>query len=268
MERKKIEKEHYNKQAGEIIKKNYLNFDWKKYGSQRQGPILGTPFRFTEEKIKKIIKKKREKEEALYFLDYGCGMGVHSIFPAKLGAEVYGIDISDKSIEMAKEWAKREGVEGQTTFRVMDCEKVEFQDNCFDIVFNCGTLSCLDRQRAYSEIVRVLKPEGYLISVDTLGHNPFLNLNRKIKWKRGLRTQQTLGNILKIKDIEMAKQHFGKTEVYFYHLISWVMVPFEKVPGFNVIARFLENIDQVLLKLKFFQKYAFKVVFIFSQPRK
>jgi len=103
--RKQIEKNHYNKQVEEIIETNYLNFDWR-YGSKKCGPILGIPFRFTEEKIKEIIHKKKGGEEIIRLLDFGCGTGIHSIFPAKWGAEVYGIDISEKSIEIAKEWAK------------------------------------------------------------------------------------------------------------------------------------------------------------------
>ena len=263
--RKQIERNHYNKQAEEIIKKNYINFD-SQYGSKKCGPILGIPLHFTEEKMKEIINNKRE--EITYLLDYGCGSGIHSIFPAKCGAKVYGIDISQKSIEIAKEWARREGIEKQTTFLVMDCEKLEFPENFFDIVFNCGTLSCLDRKKAYSEIIRVLKPNGYFISVDTLGHNPILNLNRKIKLRRGARTQQTFNNILKMEDVEMATQYFRKPEVYYFNLITLMAIPFQKLPGFNYCGKALETVDKVLLKLPFLQKYAFKVVFIFSEPKK
>ncbi|KPJ56999.1 hypothetical protein AMJ49_03085 [Parcubacteria bacterium DG_74_2] len=263
--RKKTEKNHYNKEAEEIIKKNYINFDWQQYGSKRYGPILGIPFRFTEEKIKEIINEK--KGEMVHLLDYGCGMGVHAIFPAKLGAKVYGIDISEKELNIAKEWAKREDVERQTEFLVMDCEELNFADNFFDIIFNCGTLSCVDRKKAYFEIVRVLKKDGYFISVDTLGHNPLLNLNRKIKLLLGQRTKQTVDNILKMEDIEVAKQYFKNTNVYFFNLVNLLAIPFQKLSGFNLIGKLLEKMDQLLLST-FFRKYAFKVVFIFSQPKK
>lgn len=267
--RKKIEKNHYNKSAEGIIKRNYANFDWQSYGSKKYGPIFRVPSGFAEEKIKEIINSKKEK--TFYVLDYGCGAGINSIFLAKCGPKVYGIDISEKSLEIGKEWAKRQGVEEKIEFLVMDCEELKFPDNFFDIVFNCGTLSCLDRKKAYSEITRVLKPDGYFISVDTLGHNPLLNLNRKIKLMRDLRTKQTYENILKMKDIEMAKEHFQKTEVYFFNLINWILVPLQKLSGFNLFNLLDESlgaVDDALLKLPFFRKYAFKVVFIFSQPKK
>lgn len=200
-------------------------------------------------------------------MDYGCGMGVHSIFPAKCGAKVYGIDISEKLLEIAKEWAKRERIEERTEFLRMDCERTEFPDNFFDIVFNCGTLACLDRKKAYPEVARVLKPDGYFISIDTLGHNPLLNLNRKIKLVRGLKTQHTVSNILKMSDVEAAKQYFKKTEMHFYHLFDLAAVPFQKFLGCGIID-FLERVDKILLKIPFLRKYSFKVIFIFAEPKK
>lgn len=264
--RQQIEKNYYNRKAEEVFKKDYKNFNWQ-YGSKGFGPVLGTPFRFTERKIKEIVDKNKVQGRTVHFLDYGCGTGVHSIFPAKLGAIAYGIDISDKLIKIANEWVRREGVGGRAKFSVMDCEKLEFPDNFFDIVFNCGTLPCLDRKKAYREIVRVLKPDGCFISVDTLGHNPLLNLVRKIKLIRGLKTQHTYNNILKMEDVDEAKQYFKETEVLFFNLTTLLAIPFQKLPGFNSFLKFLEAVDKKISKT-FFKKYSFKVVFIFSQPQK
>jgi len=150
----------------------------------------------------------------------------------------------------------------------MDCERLEFPDNFFDIVFNCGTLSCIDRNKGYLEIVRTLKPDGYFISIDTLGHNPLLNLNRKIKLKRKLRTQQAFSHILKMEDIGIAKKYFKNTETYFFNLVTLLRIPFQRLPRFNSIEKFLEMLDLFLLNKTFLRKYAFKVVFIFSEPKK
>ena len=49
-------------------------------------------------------------------LDYGCGNGIHSIFPAKAGAKkVIGIDLSEKSLAVARERAKREGTNSRAS---------------------------------------------------------------------------------------------------------------------------------------------------------
>lgn len=262
-----LEKLHYDKQQENVIKENYQGFDWR-YGADRMGAIVGMPFYFSEEKIKNIIEGNKINGRKTQILDYGCGIGVHSILPAKQGAEVFGVDISDVSIEIAKEWAKHEKVEAKTKFLAMDCEKLDFPDNSFDIVFNCGTLSCIDREKGYKEITRVLRPDGYFISVDTLGHNPILNLNRKIKLMRGLRTKQTFNNILTEREIEKARQYFYNTEVYYFNLLSVYAAPVQKISIFSSLFKLLGAIDREMLKMTFLQKYAFKAVFVFHNPKK
>lgn len=263
--RKQKERNHYDKRAQQILKENYAHFNWNE-GSKNFGIIARSHFKFTEEKIRRTIREK-DRQNAM-ILDYGCGTGVHSIFLAKQGACVYGIDISESAITIAKEWANRKHVKKQIVFQVMDGEKLLFPENFFDIVFNCDTLSCVDREKAFPEIVRVLKPDGYFISVDTLGHNPILNLRRKIHFMRGSRTFQTFNNILTMNDIETARQYFDKTKVRFFHLLTLAGIPLEKIFRFVFIGRFLEKIDKQILTFPFFQKYAFKVVFIFSSPKK
>lgn len=263
----KIEKDHYNKQQENIVKNNFIGFDWR-YGSERLGPVIGMPFSFTEKEIEKIIKVNEKKGKKTRMLDYGCGIGLHAIFPAKNGAEVYGIDISDVSIEVAKKWASQEGIEDKLNFFVMDCEKIDFPDNYFDIVFNCGTLSCIDREKGYSEIIRVLKNDGYFISIDTIGYNPLLNINRRIKLMRGIRTKHTYDNILKMEDIIEAKGRFKNSKVYFFNLITLAAIPFQKMLGFKRIFKYIEKIDNLFLRVSILQKYAFKTVFIFNCPKK
>ena len=201
-------------------------------------------------------------------LDYGCGNGVHSIFPAQEGAEVVGIDLSESSLKIAQERAKKEGVEDKVKFLVMDCEKLEFPDNSFDMIFDGGTFSSLDLEKALPELIRVLKPEGTLIGIETFGHNPLTNLKRKINKKTGKRTDWAVEHIVRMENLREAEKHFNNTEIRFFHLISWATFPFLKFRGFNHILRLLERGDRILLKPSFLKKYAFKVVFIFSQPKK
>ena len=134
-------------------------------------------------------------------LDYGCGTGIHSISPIHYGAKyVVGIDISEESLKIAREHARREGVAEKVTFKIMDCEKMEFPDNSFDIILDCGAFSSLDLEYALQELARVLKPDGMLIGIETLGHNPFANLKRRLNHLRGTRTKWAAGHILKMDD--------------------------------------------------------------------
>jgi len=252
-----IEKEYFDRQARKWKEDPSRVSDY----SENFNPALRMPYIFCEEILRHNCQNKR-------VLDYGCGVGPYSIFLAKNGGEVTGIDISEVSIEIAKERAIREGVDKRTRFLVMNCEALEFADDSFDVVFNSGTLSYLDLPKALFEIARVLKPDGVFLGVDTLGHNPLLNLNRKIKERQNLRSQWMVEHILRMKDLEMTRRYFGKAEFKFFNLAALAAVPFSRLPGFNFVLRLLEAVDKVLLKLPFLKKLAFKVVFILSQPNK
>ena len=106
-ERKQKEIEYYNKKAEEWLREN------RKQGVATDfegfSPNLLSSFRFCYEYLKNKCQNKK-------LLDYGCGNGVHSIFPAKCGAEVIGIDLSEQSLKIAGERAKREGVEDKVRF--------------------------------------------------------------------------------------------------------------------------------------------------------
>ncbi len=253
-ERKRKEIEYYDKQSAKVS--GGLTFaDFEGFLPQSLAS-----FQF-------CYKLLSERCQGKIVLDFGCGNGVHSIFPAKSGAEkVIGIDLSEKSLQLARERIKKEGMEGKVEFIKMDCEKMDFPDNSFDVVFDGGTFSSLDVKNAFPELARILKPQGFLLGIETFGHNPFTNLKRKINKVLGKRTGWAAEHIFKMKDLEMAEEYFNKIEVYYFHLISWVAFPFLGFAGGKALLKFFEFIDKILLKLRFLRKYAFKVVFVFSNP--
>lgn len=255
-ERKEKEIGYYNKKAEEILNQEGL----KDRDFEGFNPNLLSSFNYCYKILGENCKNKK-------ILDYGCGNGIHSISLAKMGAEkVVGIDLSEPSLKIARERAKRERAGDKTEFFVMDCEKMEFPANSFDIIFDGGTFSSIDLNRAYPELKRVLKPGGFLLGIETFGHNPFTNLKRKINKLTGRRTGWAAEHILKTKDLERAKNYFNKVEVYYFHLISWLAFPFLNLPGGKMLLKLLEFVDKILLKLPSLRKYAFKVVFIFSNP--
>lgn len=223
-------------------------------------PFLLESYRFLRDFLGQRCKGKK-------VLDYGCGNAIHTVWLAKAGAEVVGIDLSDSSLQIAREIARREGVEAKTTFAVMDCERLTFKDNSFDIIFDGGTFSSLDLRKAMPELVRVLKPDGFLIGIETLGHNPFTNLKRKQNRRTGKRTEWAADHIYTMKDLAKAEAYFGNIEPSFFHVVSWAAFPFLGLPGGKFLLTLLELADHFLLRFSFFRKYAFKIVFIFSSPK-
>ncbi len=119
--RKSFERDYYNKMVENSLNGN--NISWN-YGADSLERVFRTPYKYVEEKFLSDIEGK-------VVLDYYCGTGTFSIFPALRGAFVYGIDISDKSIEAAINRAGHFGVSNKTKFEVMDAENLEFGDNTF-----------------------------------------------------------------------------------------------------------------------------------------
>ncbi len=114
----------------------------------------------------------------LSVLDYGCGSGQLGIYLAMLGAEVSGFDLSPMGIDVASRAASRYGL--SCSFTAMDAEKLEYPDQCFDLVVGFGVLHHVIKypQSAY-HLARVLKPGGRAIFHETLWDNPLINLVRR-----------------------------------------------------------------------------------------
>lgn len=98
-------------------------------------------------------------------LDVSSGRGTQSIFYAKeFGVEVTGLDISNEMIQSAKEYAKREGVDNLTSFKLGDSQSLPFEDNSFDVVINeCAVGIPDDSQKVLDEMVRVAKHNGVIV---------------------------------------------------------------------------------------------------------
>lgn len=197
-------------------------------------------------------------------LEYGCGTGNDSLSLARQGAIVTGIDLSDVAIEQAKHRARREQL-ADLQFAVMNAEALEYEDDSFDLICGMAILHHLDLRRALSELARTLKPDGAAIFVEPLGHNPILNLYRRLTPQ--LRTEDE--HPLLMRDLELMRVYFGTLETRFFHLHSLVAVPFREWPGFPRVLRALDAADRTVFRwVPFVRRYAWSVVLVLSNPKK
>lgn len=257
--RKQKEIKYYDERAKKQL--GNLQKEKKKVDFEGFNPFVLGGYKFLQSFLKNKCKDKK-------ILDYGCGNGIHSVWLAAFGAEVAGIDLSEHSLQIAQRKVKQARINNKVKFMLMDCENLNFPNDSFNIVFDGGTFSSLDLKKVFPELKRVLKPGGFLIGIETLGHNPLTNFKRKINKKRGKRTEWAADHIFQMKDLKLAEEYFDKIETHFFHFVSWIAFPFLSLPGGKILLKLLEGIDRFLIFLfPFLRKYSFKIVFIFSQPK-
>jgi ubiquinone/menaquinone biosynthesis C-methylase UbiE len=111
-------------------------------------------------------------------LEIGCGLGIDLVRFARGGAEVTGVDLAERSIELARKNLQLHGLRGR--LEVMDGEALEFADGVFDVVYAHGILQyTADTQRVVDEAYRVLKSGGEAIFM-VYNRFSWLNLLSKI----------------------------------------------------------------------------------------
>ncbi len=251
----------------EIRKKREVEFHDRLTREESESLTSNRKFYFITRKSEDLkLKLAIEWGKGGRILDYCCGEGSTSLKLAQEGLEVIGIDISPEPLKKAKEEALRIGVQGFTSFLVMDGENMEFEDNSFDLITCFGVLHHLDIKKAYSELARVLKPGGRVICTEPLIHNPVFQLYRKLTPR--LRTEWEVEHISSRKEIKLAEKYFDRVEKKFFHLFTLLAVPLRNTFLFKSVLWFLEFLDSIVLTIPGIKWLAWQVVFIISDPKK
>ena len=128
--------------------------------------LLGSEFEFIFNTTTPIIQEL-ELDKNAKILDVGTGEGRMVISLALNGFKVLTGELESDESEYAKrDWlesAKKADVDHLITYTPFNAEKMPFEDESFDAIFISGALHHIgDRQAAFNESVRVLKPNGII----------------------------------------------------------------------------------------------------------
>ena len=197
-------------------------------------------------------------------LEYGCGKGSHAFGLGRNGAEVFGIDISSEGIRQATARANAEKLGDKLSFGVMNAEALTFPDNHFDLVCGGGILHHLDLQRACAELGRVLKPSGRAVFFEPLGHNPLINLYRRMTPDMRSADEHPLLE----DDLAALAGGFHEVKFNYFVLFALAAVPFRNLPCITYLQALLDRLDDAVLRLPFTQKHAWLVVAQLDNPKR
>ena len=135
---------------------NINSIDWSRNAiSLTKSPLTKFYRNFLIKKLKffEIVNNKNSS-----ILDFGCGFGYFlNYFYNKGYRNLYGIDPDKELLKQVPSQIKTSHQFGQ---------KTNFEDNSFDVVFVYCVLHHLEKDKNYfeaiDEIMRILKPKGYL----------------------------------------------------------------------------------------------------------
>ncbi len=132
--------------------------DWDDIFTKR-GKVFTNPHQDME-RLTKIFKENGVQR----ILDLGCGTGRHLLFFSKKEFDVYGIDKSQKGLDIAKNWLDEEKLSAELTHQRID-QRFPYENDFFDVVISIQVIHHnLMKKILFSvkEIERVLKPKGFI----------------------------------------------------------------------------------------------------------
>ena len=177
---------------------------------------LNHPYEHYRAMIEKNIKP------TAHVLEIGSGAGDMTNVLFGNRRQIVATDISSESL--TKLSSKYEDFGENITTRVMDMEALDLDSDTFDAVVLAGSLSYGDNDVVLGGIIRVLKPGGCFICVDSLNNSPIYKFNRYLHVLMGRRTKSTARRMWSTETIAKAEQVFGsKAETVFFGGISWLM---------------------------------------------
>ncbi|PIF32596.1 demethylmenaquinone methyltransferase [Flavobacterium sp. 9] len=116
-------------------------------------------------KVLKIVSDTKPK----IILDIATGTGDLAILMAQTNAEkIIGLDISAGMLEVGKKKVEEKKLSNVIDLVLGDSENIPFEDNYFDaITVGFGVRNFENLEKGFSEILRVLKPNGVFVILET-----------------------------------------------------------------------------------------------------
>lgn len=190
-------------------------------------------------------------------LDIACGDGWISLSLAKSGARVEGFDISAKRVELAKRYAKANGLDHTLRFKTAVCEEMDYEDNYFDFAIMHAALHHCDIGKTADQIRRVLKPGGKAVLIEDYAYHPLMRFYRVLTPDKHTKFEKALTD----DDLTSFVSRFSSHHYMFYGLLNIFETCNSRLIG--RVRPILASIDGQLYKALPFLKRFSKLICIY-----
>lgn len=155
-------------------------------------------------------------------LDIGCGAGEGALWFALQGAEVVASDLAPDFLELVERAAERYGV--HLTTHLAQAGELDFPEASFDIIYAANVLHHVPNPNELLDTCqRLLKPGGWLVTMDPLRHNPIIDIYRRLA--QGVRTVDE--RPLDIGILDEFRRRFTEVRYEcFWFLTLWIFMQF------------------------------------------
>ena len=240
------ERDRYNLRAIDKITNDNSLLQFQDIISDNSNPVYFSLLEYRELIAKTVPRNVR-------VLELGAGTGENSQQFIDLNCELYLLDISEKSLLVAKsKWGSK------ANYVNANMEDLPFPDSFFDVVAGAGCLSYGDAETVDAEIFRVLKKNGTVILIDSLNHNLIYRLNRFRHYLLGHRSLSTILRTPNRQRIRVYESSYFRSQLYFFGTYLWVYQLIKSILGRKRALRIFNYLED-LNKL---EDYAFKFIFV------
>lgn len=155
-------------------------------------------------------------------LEFGCGLGEDTVFLAGQGARLITFDLSESMVQGVAALVREKALNRAVACYRMSGEALALRDESIDLVYGRSILHHLNIPIARDEMYRVLRKGGKAVFVEPVGHNPLINLFRRLTPHSRTPTEKPLT----MDDLEALVVPFSSARVRGWYLLGLFAVGF------------------------------------------
>ena len=216
----------------------YWNHRYTGYSKVNQKELEGIQRERWKEQFNRLLPANKQHN----VLDIGTGPGFFTIILEELGYNsITGVDVSEKMLEVARENIQTYGKENSSIQLLqMDAQNLEFEPESFDIIVSRNlTWNLQNPQQAYSEWLRVLKPNGALFIFDANWYAFLQNesLEKEFEAKRQQAIEEKLEDYWQGEGVDEAKMNWivQQLPLTYQQRPQWDTDYFSSLKGISIV---------------------------------